>query len=154
MKNMNKISILAIALWLVTIGIVGYRFVSGNAEKLTDERSAITLSSSQKVNVLSEMRSMLLSVQGIVDGLEEGNMKVVTEAANESGTEHMVDTDPALMLKLPLAFKKMGVGVHKYFDQISIAAKTGASKEKIISMLNTQLKTCVSCHATYQLKIE
>jgi len=154
MKNSSKLAIAAITLWVLTIVVFGYKFVTGSTELAEDNRQAITITPSEKIVVLGEMRGMLLTVQGILEGLEDNNMDAVSQAALASGTEHMVDTDPRLMLKLPLAFKKLGVGSHTYFDEISAKAKSGTSKETIIKMLNTQLKSCVACHATYQLKTE
>lgn len=154
MKNISKISLTAIILWAVTIFAFGYRFITGSTVKMDDNRQAITLTADEKTLVLSEMRGMLGSIQGIVDGLDQNSMLDVQKAATDSGTLHMVDTDPRLMMKLPLEFKKMGVGVHKYFDKIASAAKDGAKEDQIVSMLSTQLKTCVACHATYQFKVK
>jgi len=151
--NAKKISLIAIFLWVATISFLGYRFIKGNvksAESMEDTRLAITLTPGEKSLVLGEMRTMLRSVQGIIDGLDQNNMELVSESALESGTEHMVDMDPRVMMKLPLSFKKLGVGSHKYYDEIAAVAQSDGSQKKIISMLNSQLQTCIACHETFQ----
>ncbi|MES0490864.1 MAG: hypothetical protein ABUK01_12785 [Leptospirales bacterium] len=155
--NSKTISIIAIFLWVATISIIGYRFIKGNAqqvESMEDTRMAITLTPDEKSHVLGEMRAMLNSIQGIVAGLDQGDMKMVSEAALESGTAHMVDTDPRLMMKLPLSFKKLGIGSHEYYDKISEVALADGSQKKILSMLNSQLQTCIACHDTFQFVTE
>ena len=155
--NSKTISFIAIFLWVVTIAIVGYRFIKGNAREsasMEDTRMAITLTPGEKSLVLSEMRVMLSSVQGIINGLDQNNMEMVSEAALASGTKHMVDMDPRVMMKLPLSFKKLGVGSHKYYDEISAVALSDGSEKKIISMLNEQLQTCIACHDSFQFVTE
>lgn len=150
--NAKRISVLAIILWAGLILFIGIRFLKGNAESSVDGRITVTLTESERVMILGEMRSLLQAVQGILDGLEKNNQKAIVEAATGGGTAMMVDDSPELMLKLPLAFKMQGIGAHKYFDKIAEEAQKGAGRDKILSMLNTQLQSCVSCHAAYQFK--
>ena len=148
--NAKKISIIAIVLWAGLILGLGIQFVKGNAKKAEDGRAAVTVTESERVMILGEMRQLLQAVQGIVDGIEKNDTKAIVESALGGGTKMMIDDSASLMLKLPLAFKEQGIGAHKYFDKIAEEAKKGASREKTLSMLNTQLQRCVSCHAGYQ----
>ncbi|MDH4262251.1 MAG: hypothetical protein OEV78_04310 [Spirochaetia bacterium] len=150
--NVNKISILAILLWVGLILVLGIKFIKGSVDKGEDGRVEINLTKSEKILVLGEMRQLLKAVQGIVNGIEQNDHKAIAEAALGGGTKMMIDDSSGLMLKLPLNFKTQGVGVHKYFDKIAEEAQKNPGRDKIISMLNTQLQSCVSCHAGYQFK--
>ena len=50
-----------------------------------DGRQAIVLSADEKNLILAEMRTMLGSVQGVVDGIANKDMKRVAQAARQSG---------------------------------------------------------------------
>jgi len=148
----NKTGLIAILLWAGLILVLGIRFVKGSTEKTADGRTAIIITDSEKTMILGEMRQLLQAVQGVVNGLDKNDAKAITDAALGGGTAIMIDHNPELMMKLPLEFKGQGIAVHKYFDKIGEEAKNGAKKEKILSMLNTQLQNCIACHAAYQFK--
>ncbi len=142
----------AIALWLVTIAVAVFFFVRGQTRMAPDGRTAVLLAPDERNLVLTEMRGMLGAVQGIVDGVNAGNMKQVAQAARASGMAAAADVNPALMAKLPLEFKELGLGVHKRFDGIATEADSGASHEKMLAHLGTQLSACVACHASYRIE--
>ncbi len=97
------------------------------------------------------MRGMLGTVQGMVNGVKAGDLKQVAQAARASGMAAAADVNPALMAKLPLEFKQLGLSVHKRFDEIAAEADSGASGEKVLATLSTQLSACVACHAGYRI---
>ena len=145
------LSVTAIALWLFTIAIAGFFFVRGQTQVAPDGRTTVLLASDERNLVLTEMRGMLETVQIVVDGVNEGDMKQVAQAARASGIAAAADVNPALMAKLPLEFEQLGLSVHKRFDEIATAADSGASREQLLTSLSTQLSACVSCHAGYRL---
>jgi hypothetical protein len=144
------LSITAIALWLVTIAVTAFFFVRGQTQLAPDGRTTVLLGSDERNLVLTEMRGMLETVQIVVDGVNEGDMKQVAQAARASGMAAAADVNPALMAKLPLEFKQLGLNVHKRFDEIAAAADSGASREQLLATLSTQLSACVACHASYR----
>lgn len=117
-----------------------------------DGRTAVLPAPEERDLVLAEMRGMLGTVQGMVDGVKEGNAKQVAQAARASGMAAAADVNPALMAKLPLEFKEFGLGLHKRFDEIATEADSGASREQILTSLSTQLSACVACHASYRIE--
>ena len=133
------LSITAIALWLVTITVAAFFFVRGQTQVAPDGRTTVLLGSDERNLVLSEMRSMLETVQIVVEGVKEGDMKQVAQAARASGMATAAVVNPALMAKLPLEFKQLGLSVHKRFDEIATAADSGASREQVLARLSTQL---------------
>jgi mono/diheme cytochrome c family protein len=116
-----------------------------------DGRTAVLLSPDERNLVLAEMRGILGSVQGIVEGVNAGDMKRVAQAARAGGMAAAADVNPGLMAKLPLEFKELGLGLHGRFDDIAAAADSGASREQILARLSTQLSACVGCHEGYRL---
>lgn len=145
------LSVAAIALWLATAAIAVVFFVRGQTQVAPDGRTAVLLSPDERNLVLAEMRGLLGSVQGIVDGVNAGDTKRVAQAARASGMAAAADVNPALMAKLPLEFKRLGLGLHRRFDDIATAADSGASRDQIMAALSTQLSACVSCHEGYRL---
>ena len=142
----------AIVLWLATIAVAGFFFVRGQTRVAPDGRTAVLLAPGERDLVLTEMRGMLVTVQGMVDGLKAGNLKQVALAARASGMAAAADVNPALMAKLPLEFKELGLSLHKRFDEIAAEADANASHEHILENLSTQLSACVACHASYRIE--
>ncbi len=146
------LSVAAIALWLATFAVAGFFFVRGQTRVAPDGRTAVLLAPDERDLVLTEMRGMLGTVQGMVDGMNAGNLKHVAQAARASGIAAAADVNPALMAKLPLEFKEFGLNLHKRFDEIATEADSGASREQILASLSTQLSACVACHASYRIE--
>jgi hypothetical protein len=146
------LSVVAIGLWVVSAAVAAVFFVRGQTRLASDGRTAVLLAPDERDLVLSEMRGLLASVQGIVEALNAGDMKRVGEAARDSGMAAAADVNPALMAKLPLEFKELGFGMHRRFDELAAAADSGASREQVLGSLSAQLSTCVGCHAGYRLE--
>ncbi len=71
------------------------------------------------------------------------------KAAAKAGMAAAADVNPALMAKLPLEFKQLGMSVHRDMDEIaSIADEGEISAEEILQMTADTLRKCVACHAT------
>ncbi len=147
----RTLSLIAIALWVITFVIIVTLFVRGQTKASTDGRKAVVLTAQEHDMVLMEMRAMLQSVQGVVQGLTNDDMAAVAKAARASGMAAAADTSPALMAKLPLEFKQLGLSVHKSWDGMAQLAEHGASADEILTRLNAQLSSCVGCHAGYRL---
>ncbi len=142
---------IAVGLWALTVLAGVLYFVRGQTLPSADGRRAIVLPPASRDRVLSEMRGMLASVEGVLTGLAEKDMKGVAQAARASGLAVAVDMSPQLMAALPLEFKQLGMAVHKSFDELAAAAETGAPTSEILSRLGAQLSSCVACHASYRL---
>ncbi|MBT3414928.1 MAG: hypothetical protein HOA32_14270 [Nitrospina sp.] len=139
-------------LWVISASFIGYKVIYGNAKKV-DTRVGITLLPVERDFVLSEMRLLLEGLQGIISGLANDNFEEVKVAARGSGMAVAQDVNPALILKLPLEFKTIGMGVHKSFDILADNIK-GKSSREILNEVNSIMDSCVGCHATYKLEVE
>jgi len=104
--------------------------------------------------VLSEMRGLLAATQGILEGSNQNDIPRIIEAARAAGMAAMTDVNPALMGKLPLEFKALGMGIHHDMDEIAKAADDGKTAAKLLKMTSATLTKCVACHAVWQIKSE
>lgn len=148
----NKVALVAILLWVVTVAVFGWFFVRGNTAAGSDNRTAVVLAASERELILSEMRNLLGGVQGILDGINRGDMKQATSAARAIGMASAADVNPALLAKLPLPFKQLGMSVHRDMDDLAQAAESGKPAAGLQTMLTNTLTKCVACHASWQLK--
>ena len=93
---------------------------------------------------------MLQSLSRIVHGLAAGDLVMVEEAARASGMRATID--PQLQKKLPPHSLQLGLRVHKRFDQLADAIKTGATKDDVLKRLAALTGYCLACHAAYRLE--
>ena len=148
----NKIALTALLLWVITIAVFAWFFVRGNTTAGTDNRTAIVLQSGEREMVLSEMRSLLSAVQGILDAANNGDAKRIAQLSRSVGTAMAADDTPSLMTKLPLAFKTLGMSLHRDMDEIADAADGGKPVPELLKMAANTLTKCVACHAAWQIK--
>lgn len=148
----NTVAKFAIFLWLITIAAFAWFFVRGNTVAGEDNRTAIVLAAGERALILSEMRGLLAGAYNILDGLSRNDAKQVAQAARAVGMASAADVNPALMAKLPLPFKKLGMSVHQAMDDLALAAESGKGAPELQSMLTETLSRCVACHASWQLK--
>lgn len=149
----KKLALFSVTLWIITLGILGYFFIKGNTEQLDDGRISVKLTKDEKNRILGEMRLLLSGVQMILAAALDNDLKVVEKTAASLGMKVAVDEDPALLTKLPIDLKKIGLGVHKRFDKLAAKAHSGATKEEVIREVSDIMLTCVSCHEAYRLDI-
>ena len=122
---------------------------TAEAQEATDTRERIRLAPAERDAVLAEMRTMLRSLSGIMHGLAAGDLVMVEEAARASGMRATLD--PQLQKKLPPHFLQLGLRVHKRFDQLADAIKTGA-KDDVLKRLAALTGYCVACHTADRLE--
>lgn len=148
----NKLALGAILLWLATAAVFAWFFIRGSTTAGTDSRTAVLLAPAERNLILSEMRGLLSGVHGILDGLNHNDMKQVASAARAVGAASAADVNPALMTKLPLPFKQLGMSVHHDMDDLAQAAENGKSAAELQTMLTGVLSKCVACHSAWQLQ--
>jgi hypothetical protein len=143
---------LAIALWLVTVAVFAWFFVRGNTVAGEDNRTAIVLAAGERALILSEMRALLAGRYSILDGINHKDVKQIASAARAVGMASAADVNPALMAKLPMTFKTLGMSVHQAMDDLAIAADGGKSGPELQTMLTEALSKCVACHTLWQIR--
>lgn len=150
--KLSKLALFSLVLWLATVATFAWFFVRGNTAAGTDGRTAIVLQAAERDLVLGEMRLLLTATHGILQGVNANDMKQVAAAARSAGMGAAVDVNPALMAKLPLPFKELGMTVHHRMDDIAAAAENGKPAPEIMGMLTDTLSNCIACHASWQLQ--
>lgn len=148
----NKLALITLLLWLTTIAVFAWFFVRGNTTAGTDGRTAIVLAPAERGLILSEMRALLSGVHDILDGISRNDRQQVASAARAVGMAAAADVNPALMTRLPLPFKQLGMSVHRDMDELATAAENGKPAIELQRMLTNTLAKCVSCHSAWQLK--
>ena len=137
---------------LINIILIYQFMLRGETKAAPDGRTVILLEASERTFFLSEMRSFLVAIQEISEGIEKDDMAQIARAARKVGSADLAHVPPGLMTKLPLATKKMGLSTHQSFDQIAMDAESLGDKEHTLSQLNQLLPICTGCHALYQIQ--
>ena len=139
-------------LWMITVGVMVALFVQGHTRPGTDGRTEIVLAPAERDLILTEMRQLLKAVHGVVTvlGSPEQNLKAAEGAARTAGMAMAADVNPAVMLKLPLAFKQMGMSIHKDMDHLADGIAQGESSVQILNRLSSMTSRCTTCHDMYR----
>jgi hypothetical protein len=78
-------------------------------------------------------------------------VKAAEEAARAAGMTMAADVNPALMAKLPLAFKEMGLSIHQDMDLLADAVVQRETPPQILRRLSSITARCTTCHDMFQL---
>lgn len=148
----NKLALLALLLWVATIAVFAWFFVRGNTTAGTDGRTAIVLLPAERDFVMKEMRGLLAAMQEIADAASQNDVPRIVKAARSAGMSGAADVNPALMVKLPVEFKKLAMGMHGDMDEIAKAGESGKSAPELLKMTSGALVKCVACHKDWQIK--
>ncbi|WP_308873163.1 hypothetical protein [Thiothrix subterranea] len=73
-----------------------------------DPRTSLGMTPAERAEFLSEMRKMLGSIQGILQGISNEDRKMIAEFATQSGNRMARATPDTLRNRLPQAFKDIG----------------------------------------------
>jgi len=156
--KIQRLAILAVILWVVTAAAAVWFFVKGQTKVEADGRTAILLTETERVAVLAEMRQLLKAVHGVVEGVSHGDeaegRKQAGQAARSAGMGMATEAGPALLAKLPLAFKQMGMSVHRDFDGLADMITDKATPAQVLTRLAGITARCTTCHDLYRLSAE
>ena len=150
--TLSRTALISFLLWVITLATFAWFFVRGNTTTGNDDRTAIVLQADERDFVLKEMRGLLLATQQILEATSQGDMKRVAVAASTAGMAGAADVNPALLTKLPLGFKTLGMSVHHDMDEMAKAAAVGMTAAEIQKMLSVTLSKCIACHSAWQLQ--
>lgn len=153
--NWRVIGLGTAALWIVTMGVVVALFVQGHTRPGTDGRTEIVLAQAERDLILAEMRQLLKTVHGVVTvlGSPDQNLKAAESTARSAGMAMAADVNPAVMLKLPLTFKQMGMSIHKDMDRLADGIAQGETSVQILNRLSSMTARCTACHDMYRFAI-
>jgi len=116
-----------------------------------DARFRLGLSQDEQAAFLSEMRVMLGSVQGIVQGIADSDRAAIARFASASGKRMARATPPSIAAKLPPAFGAIGEPTHLMFDETAVRAGTD-DMDMLARQLAHALRQCMACHAAITVR--
>ena len=144
-------------LWVVTVAGAGWFFVKGWTVKGTDGRMEISLAPSERDLILGEMRQLLKAVHGVVTGVagqdQAADRQQIEQAARAAGMGMAVDVNPAIMAKLPLSFRQMGMSIHRDMDALADAVANKETSQQILQRLSNMTARCTTCHDMYRFGV-
>jgi cytochrome c556 len=118
----------------------------------------IVLAPTERDMILGEMRMLLKAVHGVVTGLaahdQEASRVQIAQAARSAGMDMAADVTPALMAKLPLSFKQMGMSIHQDMDALADAIVQKETPQQILQRLSSMTARCTTCHDLYRFSAE
>jgi cytochrome c556 len=76
------------------------------------------------------------------------------QAARSAGMHMAEDVNPALMAKLPLPFKQMGMSIHHDMDALADAIVQKKTPQQILQRLSSMTARCTACHDMYRFSEE
>ncbi len=150
----QRVCITAVILWIVTSIAAGWLFVKGWTTKGSDGQTEILLAPVERDQILAEMRQLLKAVDGVIRGLGEPtpDLNAMETAARGVGMNMAADVEPAIMAKLPLPFKQMGMSIHKDMDALADAIVQNETPQQILRRLSSMTARCTACHDMYRFK--
>jgi Cytochrome C' len=116
-----------------------------------DHRVSLRLAPTEQVEFLAEMRVMLASVQGIVQGIAASDRDAIARFARISGNRMARATPAAVRAKMPRAFGELGAPTHLMFEELAIRAETD-DMDQLTRHLGQTMKQCIACHAAYRAR--
>jgi cytochrome c556 len=154
----TRLCIVAVVLWAVTLIGAGWFFVNGWTAKGTDGRMEIRLAPNERDLILGEMRQLLKAVHGVVTGVagqdQPADRQRIEQAARAAGMGMAVDVNPAIMVKLPLPFKQMGMSIHRDMDALADAIAQKETPQQILQRLSSMTARCTTCHDLYRFGMD
>lgn len=153
----TRFCLVAVVLWVGTLIGAGWLFVNGVTTKGTDGRMEILLAPAERDLILGEMRQLLKAVHGVVTGVagqyQSADRLQIEQAARAAGMGMAVDVNPAIMVKLPLPFKQMGMSIHRDMDALADAIAQKETPQQILQRLSSMTARCTTCHDLYRFGV-
>ena len=143
---------LALALGL---GGMSYVFlVKGQTAPYADGRTSVLLTADERAASLAEMRDILESVQEIMEDTIAGDFDAAKTRATGQGMSAFNQEDPAVIAKLPIGFKTIGLSLRGGFDDLATTLENTDDAMEVLDELSSLMLNCVACHQTYRLGVE
>jgi hypothetical protein len=120
---------------------------STRAQENADTRQTVRLEPVERDALMTEMRTMLRSINRILHGLAAGDSAMVESASRASGMAGTLSLP--LQAKLPAHFVQLDSKTHRRFDDL---ARVGVRSDKALLGLAMVTAYCVSCHDTYRVE--
>ena len=115
-----------------------------------DARIDLKLTDTERAEFLAEMRQMLASIQGIMQGMGDSDRNKIAESARLSGNRMARATPDSVRAKFPSAFRDIGGPTHMMFEELAVRAETD-DMDLLAHGTADLMKQCIACHATFRV---
>lgn len=116
-----------------------------------DPRIDLRFTPQERAEFLAEMRQMLASIQGILQGIGTGDRDRIAESARLSGNQMARATPDSVRAKLPQSFRDIGGPTHLLFEELAIRAETD-EMDGLARFTAELMNQCVACHAAFRVQ--
>lgn len=147
MKNLSWILVVILS---IIVALFAYKFTAGSVAPSDDGRQAVIISKDERNALLLEMRTWLISAQGVLAAANKEDLAAVSKIARVSGMAAEEETPGSLFRKIPLEMKKLGFATRARFDDIAVMAEEGKDSKAILALLGDTMNNCIACHAMYR----
>jgi hypothetical protein len=142
---------LVTTLFLLWLAIVSTATAAGEDPVPTvDNRIDLGLTAEERTEFLAEMRVMLASIQGILQGIGENDRERIAEAARQSGNRMARATPESVRAKLPHSFRDLGGPTHMLFEELAVRAETD-DMDSLAGATAVIMNQCLACHAMFRV---
>jgi hypothetical protein len=114
-----------------------------------DTRINLKLTPEERVEFLVEMRQMLGSIQGVMQGIGDADRERIAAAARQSGNRMARATPAPVRAKLPQSFREIGGPTHMMFEELAVRAETD-DMDSLARDTASLMNQCMACHATFR----
>jgi len=143
----KKFTVLLIAL---CFSVLSSNLVAENSVKTHDKRISLGFTAKEKSEFLSEMRQMLVSIQGIMMGIGTDDRELIIKSAKYSGNRMARATAQSIKDKTPKSFDEIGGPTHMAFEELVIRAETD-DMDTLAEFTGDLMKNCLACHETFKV---
>jgi hypothetical protein len=156
----------------------GFGWIQSGEMQHQDTRQPVRLTAMQRDMVLTEMRGLLTSVNGILRGLAARDTALMRASAESAGMAAMMRGEGMGMgmrmggagggmhggagmgaggrgmgPMMPAEFRTLGHSTHAAFDSLATSISAGAGADTVLTRLALITNNCLACHATYRLEV-
>ena len=123
---------------------------AASGDQPADSRVDLKLTPEERAVFLADMRNMLASVQGIMQGIGESDRARIVAAARQSGNRMARATPASVRAKLPQSFRDLGGPTHMMFEELAVRAETDDMDSLARDTANL-MNQCMACHAMFRV---
>ena len=116
-----------------------------------DTRINLNLTAEERAVFLADMRNMLASIQGVMQGIGDSDRIRIAAAARQSGNRMARATPASVRAKLPKSFQELGGPTHMMFEELAVRAETD-EMDNLARDTAKLMNQCMACHATFRVQ--
>jgi len=136
--------------WLLLTLTLVCASAHADGSRPADARINLKLTPEERAVFLADMRNMLASIQGVMQGIGDSDRERISAAARQSGNRMARATPASIRVKIPLSFRDIGGPTHMMFEELAIRAETDEMDSLARDTANL-MNQCMACHTTFRV---